>query len=101
MKLISFKDPIGRGLFTVFYILIMFIYWGAFYFLPESNFVNIFLRLILMLGSLAIYISIHMRRMLDIGKKRSEIYLLCFPVYNLYILFLLFTKKGNSFKTMK
>jgi uncharacterized membrane protein YhaH (DUF805 family) len=92
--LFSFKEPIGRGIFAILFILSMFIYGGAFYFIQESNVLLIFLRLILVLGSLAIFITILVRRLIDIGKKSSEIYLLLIPIYNIYILFLLFTKSS-------
>jgi len=93
---ISFKEPIGRSLFAILYVLSMFVYGGAFYFIQEANIFLLLVRIFLVFVSLSIYISILMRRLIDIGKKRSDIYLLFIPIYNIYVLFLLFTKKGNK-----
>jgi len=100
MKLLfSFSKPIGRAGFAVLFILSMLIYAAAFSYIPETNMLLIFVRIILPFGFLVYSISLYMRRLLDLGKKRSEIYLLLIPIYNIYILFLFFTRKGINFKS--
>lgn len=90
----SFKGSIGRikfiCLFSVFVILYSFVYVSF----PTSNTWLILLRIIILLATIVSFFSIIIRRLHDIGKESKDILLIFIPIYNIYVLFKLFTQKG-------
>lgn len=85
----GFKGKIGRGGFALLFIASLVIYGTAALHITISA-----IRLLVMIVALIVYLSCIIRRLHDLGRKSYEILLLCIPFYGLYILFLLFFKKG-------
>lgn len=92
MKFIfDFKGKLGRAGFALLFIASLVIYGAA-----ALHITITVIRLIIMILSLVVYLSCIIRRLHDLGRKSYEILLLCIPFYGLYILFLLFFRKGIS-----
>ena len=96
---LSFGKPIGRGAFCLLYLLSMLLYGGALYFIQDKNVLYSIIQIVLIIISLLMLVYIITGRLVDLGRKKSQIYLLLIPIYNIYFLLMLFVKKGcNSAK---
>lgn len=94
--LFGFNGSIGRAKFAIIFFTSLTIYSLAALLITQRDVLFMLLRVIIMLTALVSYVSVIIRRMHDIGRKSVEIFLLFIPIYGLYILFLLFFKKGSS-----
>lgn len=95
IQLFSFKGTLNRSKFIYLFLATITVYTAAFYIFPSKDLVSVLLRLIIMITSAICYLSVIVRRTRDIGKN---ILLIFVPIYNIYLLFLLFTKKGINVK---
>jgi uncharacterized membrane protein YhaH (DUF805 family) len=93
--LFGFKGCIGRARFSILFLMSLIIYSSAALEITQRSFIPMLIRTIIMVSALMCYISCIIRRLHDIGRKSLEILLLAIPAYGLYILFLLFFKKGD------
>ena len=93
LRLFTFKGTLNRSKFICLFFATIIVYTAAFYIFPSKDLISVLLRLILMVTSAICNLSVIVRRTRDIGKN---IILVFVPIYNLYLIFLLFTKKGNS-----
>jgi Predicted membrane protein len=99
--LFSFQGSIGRLQFTILFVLSLFVYSVPIFLLPSVNAVYIITRLIIMILALICYCSAIVRRLHDIGYYREDLLLILIPIYNLYLIFLMFSKKGYRIKCSK
>lgn len=95
-SIVTIGKPIGRAKFCIFYLFTMFLYGGALYFIQGNHIIYSLIQFVLVVVSLLILIYIIEGRLVDIGRKKSQLYLLLIPIYNIYLLFLLFIKKGTK-----
>lgn len=95
MRLFTFKGTLNRSKFICLFLATITVYTAAFYIFPSNDLISVVLRLIIMITSAICYLSAIVRRTRDIGKNILSIFI---PIYNIYLLFLLFTKKGVNVK---
>jgi uncharacterized membrane protein YhaH (DUF805 family) len=94
MFLFSFKGSAGRIEFSFLFFLTLIVYSVTYFMFPENNLGFQLLKITVMIISLVIYLSVIFRRLHDIGYINGDEFFIFIPVYNIYLFFLLFIKKG-------
>jgi uncharacterized membrane protein YhaH (DUF805 family) len=92
----SFKGRLNRTKYFYLFITVLVTYLLTFEFIPDKPLIFLILKALTLNIITICFFALMIRRIRDLNKKLSSILLLMVPFFNIYLLILLFVKKGEK-----